>query len=506
MFSRRNFLLIFLAILFIVFLPNIKAVAAPSTQRLGGNDRYETAVKVSQNMWSSSQYVVLVSGKDFPDALSSATLAKKYNAPILLIEGTNIGTIIKNEILRIGVKNAIIVGGTGVISTKVDSQLQSMGIKSTRVQGKDRYETSLAVAKLIGTDNGIVLASGENFPDAVSVAPIAAAKQMPILLTPKDKLPDETYQVINNSKVSKLYIVGGTGAISNSAISKLANYKRLSGQDRYETNSAIINEFISNINFSTVYVANGEGFADALSGSAAAAKTSSPVILVHNSNSSQQSIVRNNIKSVHNIDVLGGEAVLPLRIVQNLINDSVIIAVDAGHGGYDSGAVGPNGTYEKNVTLQIALKLGKILEENNMNVVYTRTSDNVSWPSEVGKDLQTRCDISDNAGADYFVAIHANSAENPAARGIETYYCNGSEKGAKLAGTIQQELISLTGLLDRGIKTANYYVLKNTVAPSVLVEVGFISNPTEENLLSTDSFQNKLAQAIANGIIKTVRQ
>lgn len=505
MISRKNFLLIFLAVLFIIILSNSKTAAAPSVQRLGGNDRYETSVKISQNKWQNSDYIILVSGENFPDALSAATLAKKYNAPILLVEGTEIRIIIKNEILRLGAKNAIIVGGTGVISTKIDSQLKSIGIKFTRLQGKDRYETSLEVAKLIGTKNGVVLTSGENFPDAVSVAPIAAMKQMPILLVPKDKIPDATYKFINSGKVTNCYVVGGLGAISDSAVNKLRNYKRLNGQDRYETNSAVINEFISNINFNATYVANGEGFADALSGSAAAAKTSSPIVLINNSINMQKPIVKSNIKSVYSITMLGGEAVVPLSVVQNLIGHSIIVTLDAGHGGYDSGAVGPKGIYEKNVTLPIALKVGKILEGNNIGVVYTRTNDHVSWPAEERSDLQVRCDISDKAGADYFVAIHANSAEDNTAHGIETYYCDGSTKGGQLAKSIQDELINSTGLSNRGIKTANYYVLKNTGAPSVLIEVGFISNPSEEALLSSEVFQNKLAQAIANGIIKTVK-
>lgn len=505
MFSRKNFLLTFLVFLFLTFLSNIKVSAAPTIQRFGGNDRYETSIKVSQNNWQKSEYIILVSGNDFPDALSAAPLAKKYNAPILLNEGNVLKDAVKGEIVRLGVKNVIIVGGTAVVPASIENQLSSMGIKLSRLKGQDRYETSVEVAKNIGTSNGIIVASGENFPDAVSVASIAAMKQMPILLTPKDKLPDVTVKFINNNHVNIGYIVGGTGAVSTSAASSLGNYKRLSGQDRYETNSAVINEFTSNISFNTVYIANGEGFADALSGSAAAAKTSSPVVLIHNSSGVQQPIVRNNIKSINTINVLGGTGVVADYVIQNLITDPIIITIDPGHGGYDSGAVGANGTYEKNVTLAVALKVGKILEQNGIGVVYTRTSDNVSWPADVSQDLQARCDISDNAGAKYFVAIHTNSAEAEGARGTETYYYDGSSEGQKLAQAIQRELINSTGFVDRGIKTANFYVLRNTAAPSVLVEVGFISNPTEEELLASDSFQNTLAQAIANGIIKTVR-
>lgn len=181
---------------------------------------------------------------------------------------------------------------------------------------------------------------------------------------------------------------------------------------------------------------------------------------------------------------------------------SIVITLDPGHGGYDPGAIGPSGLYEKNVTLPIVLKVDKILEQNGVDVVYTRTSDNVSWPAEVGQDLQARTDISNNAGAKYFISIHANSSVSSAINGIETFYFNGNTEGQELANAIQKELISLTEFVDRGLKTANFYVLRNSDATSVLVEVGFISNPREEALLSRDDFQSKLAEAVAKGIIK----
>jgi len=225
---------------------------------------------------------------------------------------------------------------------------------------------------------------------------------------------------------------------------------------------------------------------------------------VHNDNESQQRTIKDHIVSVSVVKVLGGTGVVPDSIVQRVINGGILITLDAGHGGYDSGAVGPSGLYEKNVNLAVALKLGKILEEKGIDVVYTRTSDNVSWPADVSEDLQARCDISDAAGANYFVSIHSNSADSPGARGIETYYYSESSEGKQLAESIQTELINETGLIDRGVMTANFYVIKNTAAPSVLVEVGFISNPTEEALLGNEDFQDKLAEAIAQGIMNTV--
>ncbi|HCL4455800.1 TPA: N-acetylmuramoyl-L-alanine amidase [Clostridium botulinum] len=186
----------------------------------------------------------------------------------------------------------------------------------------------------------------------------------------------------------------------------------------------------------------------------------------------------------------------------SIIGYNKTVIVDAGHGGYDSGAVGPTGVKEKDITLKVALKLGKILENNGVNVIYTRTSDNVSWPSNESQDLAARVAIANSNNTDLYVSIHANSF-NGSANGTETYYYNGSAKGKEAAEAVQKELVNAIGLYDRGTKTAGYYVLKNTISPSILVELGFIDNRNEEILLNSDWFQEKCAEAIAKGILST---
>ena len=128
----------------------------------------------------------------------------------------------------------------------------------------------------------------------------------------------------------------------------------------------------------------------------------------------------------------------------------------------------------------------------------------MSWTTDIDNDLQTRCDIANNADVDYFVCIHANSYTDPSANGTETYYLQGSTKGQKLAQDVQQGLVNADGLQNRGISTADFYVLENTNAPAILTEVAFISNPTEESLLNSSAFQEKSAQGIANGILEAV--
>ena len=133
-------------------------------------------------------------------------------------------------------------------------------------------------------------------------------------------LPDSVKNFINNNNTtSKCYIVGGTSSISDSAINGLSNYKRLSGDDRYQTNSAVINEFLGSTSFNNIYLANGEGFADALSGSAAAAIASSPIILVNNSYCTNEPIIQSNLDNISTVNILGGTAVVPDTLVQKLL-------------------------------------------------------------------------------------------------------------------------------------------------------------------------------------------
>lgn len=171
-----------------------------------------------------------------------------------------------------------------------------------------------------------------------------------------------------------------------------------------------------------------------------------------------------------------------------------IICIDPGHGGSDPGAIGPSGLYEKDVTLKIAQQVMKLLGNWGAIVLLTRGSD---------KDvsLQERADFANRNDADVFVSIHCNAANNPAAHGLEAFYFRGSGAGKRLADIILDKLVLEIGLESRGTKEAGFAVLRHTDMPAVLVECGFLSNPTEEALLEKESFQIKCAQAISDGIV-----
>ena len=168
------------------------------------------------------------------------------------------------------------------------------------------------------------------------------------------------------------------------------------------------------------------------------------------------------------------------------------VFLDAGHGGKDPGAVG-NGIREKDITLAITLRIGEILKKHKVGVVYSRTTD-------VFFELHERANKANKGNADIFVSIHCNSAVNNAARGVETYHYANSSQGARLARAIQTSIVtSNTFSQNRGVKTANFVVLRQTKMPAALIELGFISNSQDAQILRTK--QNEIAEAVARGIL-----
>ncbi|WP_411681410.1 exo-beta-N-acetylmuramidase NamZ domain-containing protein [Clostridium thailandense] len=317
---RKKYLLLISFLLSSFVFMSIKVSAAPSQKRFGGSDRYATSISICENSWDKSDYAVLVSGEGFADALCAASLAKKYNAPVLLTSGKSLSDGIKNQLVRLEVRHLFIIGGIGVVSKDIEKQLDSMKVKYERISGSDRYDTSLKVAQLIGSDNGVVIASGESFPDALSIAPIAAVKGMPILLTNKYALSSGVKQYLQSSK-GKSYVTGGIGVIETNITDELNDFKRIGGMDRYETNQKIVEEFSNEINFNSIYISTGEGYADALSGSVAAAKVNSPLILTNGNISITKTAFYSKIPSASEFRVLGGEAVVSKEAVENLLVD-----------------------------------------------------------------------------------------------------------------------------------------------------------------------------------------
>ncbi len=169
------------------------------------------------------------------------------------------------------------------------------------------------------------------------------------------------------------------------------------------------------------------------------------------------------------------------------------VVIDAGHGGHDRGGIPQNIIPEKNVALDVARRVRAILADAGLRTVMTRSSD-------VFVSLPDRVAISNSHPRAIFVSIHFNSARRVGARGVETFY--GSKAGIPLARRIQRNVMRTTNGDDRGIKPARYYVLRKNRNVSVLVECGFLTNPTDAKLASSAVYREKLARAIAGAILE----
>ncbi|MEM8640346.1 MAG: N-acetylmuramoyl-L-alanine amidase [Cyanobacteria bacterium P01_G01_bin.54] len=171
----------------------------------------------------------------------------------------------------------------------------------------------------------------------------------------------------------------------------------------------------------------------------------------------------------------------------------ILTMIDPGHGGRDPGAIGIGGLREKDVVLPISLEVARILSEQGVSVMMTRSDDRFI-------SLQGRAVMSNRARADLFVSIHANaiSLSRPDVNGVETYYYT---SGRRLAETVQRQILNEISIGSRGVKRARFYVLRHTSAPSILVEVGFVTGAQDAPRLADPVFRDQMARAIAHGIL-----
>lgn len=181
-----------------------------------------------------------------------------------------------------------------------------------------------------------------------------------------------------------------------------------------------------------------------------------------------------------------------------------IITLDAGHGGSDPGAIGSDGTKEKDITLPITKAVKELLEKKGAKVYMTRTTDvDVYGPNASDADeLQARVNVGEKYNSDLFVSLHVNSSVNKNVGGFSTYYYPKTSNDLRIAKSIQDQLTANFGVDDLGVRQANFYVIKRISMPATLVEMCFISNEKELVLMKGKWFQNKTARLIAAGIEK----
>ncbi|MGE6203798.1 cell wall-binding repeat-containing protein [Guptibacillus hwajinpoensis] len=249
------------------------------SDRLYGFNRYDTAVEIAKETFRENEapHVVLATGSDFPDALAGAPLAYAKEAPILLTKTNQIPDDVLYAFDYFGVKEVTIIGGENAVSKKVENTLiNDLSMKVNRIAGDDRYDTAAKIADELGvTSETAYVTYGGNYPDALSIASIAAMEGSPILLTKSNDIPNATSDALQN--YSDSYAIGGPAVISDSVVDQLPDGERIAGADRYETSVNVAKEL--DVRLQSVNLATGLGFADALTGSVHAAVNEEPVIL-----------------------------------------------------------------------------------------------------------------------------------------------------------------------------------------------------------------------------------
>ncbi|HSQ90048.1 cell wall-binding repeat-containing protein [Romboutsia sp.] len=293
------------------------------TNKLIGEDRYQTAIKISNEQsgeakyegWRGARNVIVVNSNSMVDALSATPFANEKSAPILLTEKNELNSETKKEISRLRPENVYVIGGESVVSDSVINELKSMDIYVERISGNDRYETSLEIAKKLSNYINIseiaVVNGVTGLPDAVSIAPVAANKNMPIVLASPNEGTKVFDQYIKENNITKSYVIGNKAAISNEIANKLPNAERLGGIDRNETNAVILEKFYTGEKLDNIFIVKDgmkkqNDLIDALAvGVLASSKVDSPVVIVGNDlNDKQKSLLSK--KQPREITQVGG--------------------------------------------------------------------------------------------------------------------------------------------------------------------------------------------------------
>jgi N-acetylmuramoyl-L-alanine amidase len=261
------------------------------------------------------------------------------------------------------------------------------------------------------------------------------------------------------------------------------------------SHAAALDDVISTLSASTVSTPNGGSDVFSKLFSLLFDKILGPILNIFGGGKAANSQPENPVK-VTPLPSDGNTSIIDSGILRGKV-----IVVDPGHGGSNPGAV-ENNTRETDNNLAVSLKLRDKLTKAGAKVVMTRESDRTVAPegSSLGEELSARVNIAEANNADIFVSIHSNSNPDPSLYGTMTFYPSG--KASKLALEVQNSIIAQTGAADKGTSPATFYVLRNTSMPSILVEMGFVSNAAEAKRLQEDSYRNKVAQGVFNGLVK----
>ena len=291
--------------------PSTPAEQQKTTTRVAGADRIQTSVEVSKKYYESADTVIVANYEQFADSLSASALSKALKAPILLVKKDQLDSVVAQEIKRLEAKNVIVIGGEKSVDKTKDS-LSQYNVRT--IAGANRYETSAKIAqeviKLTGTKKAVI-ASGEVFADALTVAPLANKNNMPILLVQPNNIPKATQEVLK--QIEEVIIVGGEKTISKEVENKLPNPTRIAGANRYETAKKIYEYgFKDRVE---VNIANGTFPADSL----VIGSIDCPILLAEANEIPEATKQAFQESKFEKVNVFGGENSISESVVKELI-------------------------------------------------------------------------------------------------------------------------------------------------------------------------------------------
>jgi N-acetylmuramoyl-L-alanine amidase len=278
---KRILLTLIAGLALVISLPLMTSASplAYQTVRLSGNDRVETALSIAQKGWSSAQTVILCEYSDYADSIAATPYAVSLNAPLLLTRGASLDERVVQELQRLKTQKVILLGGSGCLKTSIEKELENLSLKWERIGGANRYETSILLARKISSDS-LILANGDDFPDALSAAAYAGMQQIPIVLTSRI-LPSAVSTYYQDTRPRHLIVIGGESVVPSQELTKnkLTVETRLGGRDRYETNAKVISFMEDSCKSNDLFLASGITFPDAVAGTVLASKMDAPLLL-----------------------------------------------------------------------------------------------------------------------------------------------------------------------------------------------------------------------------------
>lgn len=290
-------------------------------KRIAGQNRIDTVNQIALAGWpSGTETVIITRADDFPDALAGVPLAKRYNAPILVTNPKELDEGVIQVLNTLKPLKVIILGGETAVSSAAESKLKEVLSRNAtirRIAGANRFETAALIAKEFPQEVSVALATGMDFPDALSLASAAASGGMPLLLTSSKELPEVTQKALRELLPRGLYVAGGENAVPRKIVEEvsqtagipLENIMRFSGENRYETSSRIAETFYPRTE--GLYLATGRNYTDPLAAGALAATKNSCLLLVSPQGVALESPTENYIEklpSSTNVTIVGGES------------------------------------------------------------------------------------------------------------------------------------------------------------------------------------------------------